>query len=160
AADPANRPETASSLSHPCDTTAPAGEPCVPVDALTGAERQRPCRQRRQHGPLGEGHLCTGLADLPGMDDLLRGGSPARGAPPPPHAPCRPRLLSAVPPPYRAGTVQNGPLLRQLARHGLPLPRRNRPNRPSRPGQGPLARRPRGADRPIRKLSAVSPAGS
>jgi hypothetical protein len=41
------------------ETVAPADEPCVPVDALTGAERQRHFRLRRQRDPLGEGHPCT-----------------------------------------------------------------------------------------------------
>jgi hypothetical protein len=31
----------------------------VPVAALTGAERQRLFRLRRQRDPLGEGHPCT-----------------------------------------------------------------------------------------------------
>jgi hypothetical protein len=37
----------------------PAAEACVPVEALTGAERQRHFRLRRQRDPLGEGHPCT-----------------------------------------------------------------------------------------------------
>jgi hypothetical protein len=32
---------------------------CVPAEALTGAERQRHFRLRRQRDPLGEGHPCT-----------------------------------------------------------------------------------------------------
>jgi hypothetical protein len=39
-------------------TSAAAGER-VPAEALTGAERQRYFRLRRQHDPLGEGHPCT-----------------------------------------------------------------------------------------------------
>jgi hypothetical protein len=31
----------------------------VPAEALTGPERQRHFRQRRQRDPLGEGHPCT-----------------------------------------------------------------------------------------------------
>jgi hypothetical protein len=31
----------------------------VPAEALTGAERQRHFRLRRQRDPLGEGHPCT-----------------------------------------------------------------------------------------------------
>ena len=31
----------------------------MPVEALTGAERQRHFRLRRQRAPLGEGHPCT-----------------------------------------------------------------------------------------------------
>jgi hypothetical protein len=41
------------------ETAAPADETCVPVEALTGAERQRHFRLRRQRDPLGEGHPCT-----------------------------------------------------------------------------------------------------
>src|SRR5260370_14862460 len=37
----------------------PAEETCLPAEALTGAERQRHFRQRRQRDPLGEGHPCT-----------------------------------------------------------------------------------------------------
>jgi hypothetical protein len=37
----------------------PAGQPCVPAEALTVAERQRYFRLRRQRDPLGEGHPCT-----------------------------------------------------------------------------------------------------
>ncbi len=39
-------------------TSAAAGEG-VPAEALTGAERRRHFRLRRQHDPLGEGHPCT-----------------------------------------------------------------------------------------------------
>ena len=41
------------------ETVASADETCVPVEALTGAERQRHFRLRRQCDPLGEGHPCT-----------------------------------------------------------------------------------------------------
>jgi hypothetical protein len=53
----------------PAETTPPTGqageailpvdEPSVPVEALTGPERQRHFRLRRQRDPLGEGHPCT-----------------------------------------------------------------------------------------------------
>jgi hypothetical protein len=39
--------------------TSPAAEAAVPVEALSGTERQRHFRQRRQRDPLGEGHPCT-----------------------------------------------------------------------------------------------------
>jgi hypothetical protein len=41
------------------ETALPTREPCVPAEALTGAERQRHFRLRRQRDPLGEGHPCT-----------------------------------------------------------------------------------------------------
>jgi hypothetical protein len=41
------------------ETVASPTETCVPVEALTGAERQRHFRLRRQRDPLGEGHPCT-----------------------------------------------------------------------------------------------------
>jgi hypothetical protein len=41
------------------DAAPPAAEAYVPVEALTGAERQRHFRLRRQRDPLGEGHPCT-----------------------------------------------------------------------------------------------------
>jgi hypothetical protein len=58
------------SLAPPCATaapatseasegTSPAVEVAVPAEALTGAERQRYFRLRRQRDPLGEGHPCT-----------------------------------------------------------------------------------------------------
>jgi hypothetical protein len=37
----------------------PAAGTCLPVEALTGAARQRHFRLRRQRDPLGEGHPCT-----------------------------------------------------------------------------------------------------
>jgi hypothetical protein len=57
-------------LAPPAETAAPATSPpgegacpaagaCVPAEALTGAERQRHFRLRRQRDPLGEGHPCT-----------------------------------------------------------------------------------------------------
>jgi hypothetical protein len=39
--------------------TSPAAEAGMPVEALTGAERQRHFRLRRQRDPPGEGHPCT-----------------------------------------------------------------------------------------------------
>jgi len=51
--------ETASPTSQPGESAPPADEPCVPAEALTGAERQRHFRLRRQRDPLGEGHPCT-----------------------------------------------------------------------------------------------------
>ena len=51
--------ETAAPTSHPGEATGPADEPCLPVEALTGAARQRHFRLRRQGDPLGEGHPCT-----------------------------------------------------------------------------------------------------
>jgi hypothetical protein len=44
---------------QPGDTTAIAEDDRVPAEALTGAERQRHFRLRRQRDPLGEGHPCT-----------------------------------------------------------------------------------------------------
>ena len=54
---PAN--DTARPTSQPGETALPADAACVPVEALTGPERQRHFRQRRQRDPLGEGHPCT-----------------------------------------------------------------------------------------------------
>jgi hypothetical protein len=51
--------ETASPTSHPAEAARPADETCVPMEALTGAERQRHFRLRRQRDPLGEGQPCT-----------------------------------------------------------------------------------------------------
>jgi hypothetical protein len=51
--------ETVSPTSRPDQAALPADEPCVPAEALTGAERQRHFRLRRQRDPLGEGHPCT-----------------------------------------------------------------------------------------------------
>ena len=51
--------ETAPPTSQPGEAAHPADEPCVPAEALTGAERQRHFRLRRQRDPLGEGHPCT-----------------------------------------------------------------------------------------------------
>jgi hypothetical protein len=50
---------TVSPTSQPGEAAGPAEEPCVPVEALTGAARQRHFRLRRQRDPLGEGHPCT-----------------------------------------------------------------------------------------------------
>jgi hypothetical protein len=52
--------ETAApAVSQAGEAAPPAAETCVPVEALTGAERQRHFRLRRQRDPLGEGHSCT-----------------------------------------------------------------------------------------------------
>jgi hypothetical protein len=51
--------ETVSPTGQPGEAAGPAEEPCVPVEALTGAARQRHFRPRRQRDPLGEGHPCT-----------------------------------------------------------------------------------------------------
>jgi hypothetical protein len=51
--------ETAPPTSQPGEAAGPADEPCVPVEALTGAARQRHFRLRRQRDPLGEGYPCT-----------------------------------------------------------------------------------------------------
>jgi hypothetical protein len=51
--------ETAPPTSQPGEASCPAAETRVPVEALTGAARQRHFRQRRQRDPLGEGHPCT-----------------------------------------------------------------------------------------------------
>jgi hypothetical protein len=58
-AGPAPQAETVSPTSQPGEAASPATEACVPVEALTGAERQRHFRLRRQRDPLGEGHPCT-----------------------------------------------------------------------------------------------------
>jgi hypothetical protein len=59
-------PVAATRLSAPA-TPAPATDvpaataaaPDLPVEALTGAERRRHFRRRRQRDPLGKGHPCT-----------------------------------------------------------------------------------------------------
>jgi hypothetical protein len=51
--------ETAPPTSQPGEPALAADESCVPAEALTGAERQRHFRLRRQRDPLGEGHPCT-----------------------------------------------------------------------------------------------------
>src|SRR5262249_21657690 len=58
---PASAPpaETAQAANQPGETAPPAAESHVPVEALTGAARQRYFRLRRQRDPLGEGHPCT-----------------------------------------------------------------------------------------------------
>jgi Transposase DDE domain group 1 len=53
------QPETSPPTGQPGETAHPADETCVPAEALTGAERQRHFRLRRQRDPLGEGHPCT-----------------------------------------------------------------------------------------------------
>jgi hypothetical protein len=56
---PAPQAATVSPTSQPGITAGPAAEAGVPAEALTGAERQRHFRLRRQRDPLGEGHPCT-----------------------------------------------------------------------------------------------------
>ena len=52
--------ETAAPANSPAgEGTSPAAGEGVPVEALTGAARQRHFRLRRQRDPLGEGHPCT-----------------------------------------------------------------------------------------------------
>ena len=51
--------DTAPPINQPGAAALPADTTCVPVEALTGAERQRHFRLRRQRDPLGEGHPCT-----------------------------------------------------------------------------------------------------
>jgi hypothetical protein len=56
---PAPHVEATQATSQAGEATLPAAGTCVPVEALTGAERQRHFRLRRQRDPLGEGHPCT-----------------------------------------------------------------------------------------------------
>jgi hypothetical protein len=56
---PAPQAATVSPASSPGETPPPAAEAGVPVEALTGAARQRHFRLRRQRDPLGEGQPCT-----------------------------------------------------------------------------------------------------
>jgi hypothetical protein len=56
---PGPQAETAPPSSQPGEAACPAAETCVPAEALTGEERQRHFRLRRQRDPLGEGHPCT-----------------------------------------------------------------------------------------------------
>ena len=51
--------ETTQPTGQAGEATLPVDEPGVPVEALTGPERQRHFRLRRQRDPLGEGHPCT-----------------------------------------------------------------------------------------------------
>jgi hypothetical protein len=51
--------ETTQAAVQPGEATLPAAATSVPAEALTGTERQRHFRLRRQHDPLGEGHPCT-----------------------------------------------------------------------------------------------------
>jgi len=56
-------------VAEPLPVAAPASSPLealanqaaadTPTEALTGADRPRHCRRRRQRDPLGEGHPCT-----------------------------------------------------------------------------------------------------
>jgi hypothetical protein len=52
-------PVSAPLIGQAGEMLAPAGETCVPTEALTGAARQRHFRLRRQRDPLGEGHPST-----------------------------------------------------------------------------------------------------
>jgi Transposase DDE domain group 1 len=56
---PTPRVETGTTSTRSGEAAPHADEPCVPAEALTGAERQRHFRLRRQRDPLGEGHPCT-----------------------------------------------------------------------------------------------------
>src|SRR5215831_17760119 len=56
---PAPQVEAAQATSQLDEAVLPAAATCVPAEALTGAERQRHFRLRRQRDPLGEGHPCT-----------------------------------------------------------------------------------------------------
>jgi hypothetical protein len=56
---PAPQAETAPPTSQPGEAACPADEAGVLTEALTGEERERHFRQRRQRDPLGEGHPCT-----------------------------------------------------------------------------------------------------
>jgi hypothetical protein len=53
------RAETGSPISQPAGVTPPTDESWISAEALTGTERQRLFRLRRQRDPLGEGHPCT-----------------------------------------------------------------------------------------------------
>jgi hypothetical protein len=55
----AHHAKAAPASSQPGEAALPAAATCVPVEALTGAARQRHFRRRRQRDPLGEGHPCT-----------------------------------------------------------------------------------------------------
>ena len=51
--------ETTPPTDQPRESARPAERTSVPAEALTGAERQRHFRLRRQRDPLGEGQPCT-----------------------------------------------------------------------------------------------------
>src|SRR5262249_41582399 len=51
--------DTAPPTNQPGEAARLADATCVPAEALTGAERRRHFRLRRQRDPLGEGHSCT-----------------------------------------------------------------------------------------------------
>ncbi len=51
--------ETVPTTTRAGEAAPPSDETCLPAEALTGAERQRLFRPRRQRDPLGEGHPCT-----------------------------------------------------------------------------------------------------
>jgi hypothetical protein len=51
--------ETAQAAGQPGEAILSSAATCVPAEALTGPERQRHFRLRRQRDPLGEGHPCT-----------------------------------------------------------------------------------------------------
>jgi hypothetical protein len=57
--DPTPDVELAPATSQPGEAAPPTAAPSVPSEALTGAERQRHFRLRRQRDPLGEGQPCT-----------------------------------------------------------------------------------------------------
>jgi hypothetical protein len=57
--EPAPNVELAPATRQPGQAALPTAATCVPSEALTGAERQRHFRLRRQRDPLGEGHPCT-----------------------------------------------------------------------------------------------------
>jgi hypothetical protein len=56
---PAPLLDPAQAAGQPDEAALSADATCLPVEALTGPERQRHFRQRRQRDPLGEGHPCT-----------------------------------------------------------------------------------------------------
>jgi hypothetical protein len=72
----APKAETASPTSQPGEAALPADRICLPLEALTGGERQRHLRLRRRRETLGESHPCTyffpavSLAIIPKLDTL------------------------------------------------------------------------------------------
>src|SRR5262249_12085949 len=86
------------------ESAPPAAETCVPVEALTGAARQRHFRLRRQRDPLGEGHPCTWRTLLikVAAEVIVRtrrglGRLSSRGPHPALHRPVCERLCAPVP---------------------------------------------------------------
>jgi hypothetical protein len=51
--------ELAPATNQTAEPALPVAAMCVPAESLTGAERLRHFRLRRQRDPLGEGHPCT-----------------------------------------------------------------------------------------------------